>query len=78
MAYTKENYLDRIKEVNEIYSPFSMKGVPNETIYREHIKKRFKISRSTFYKYLKTPYDTELEEIRKKKSTGNNSRRSFT
>ena len=67
MAYTKENYLGRIKEINEIYSPFSMKGISNETIYREHIKKQFKISRSTFYKYLKTPYDIELEEIISKK-----------
>ena len=67
MAYSKENYLDRVREVNEIYSPISIKGVSNETIYREHIKKRFKISRSTFYKYLKTPYDIELEEIRSKK-----------
>jgi len=67
MAYTKENYLNRVKELNEIYSPLSMKGIPNETIYREHIRKRFSISRSTFYKYLKVPYDAELEEIRKER-----------
>lgn len=65
MAYTRENYLDRVKKVNETYRVFSVKGIPNETIYREYIKGQFNISRSTFYQYLTVPYAAELKKIRK-------------
>jgi len=75
MAYTKENYLNRVKGVNEIYLKFSVKGIPNETIFKEYIKKQFNISRSTFYEYLTVPYVVELEKITKKKE-GNGSLKS--
>jgi len=66
MAYRRENYLNRVKKVNEVYIPLARKGIPNETIFREHIQRQFDISRSTFYEYLTIPYTTELEKIRSK------------
>ncbi len=64
MAYRKENYLNRVKKVNEVYIPLAKKGIPNETIFKKHIQQQFDISRSTFYEYLTIPYETELAKIK--------------
>lgn len=67
MAYNRFNFLQRVKEVNEIYLEYSSKGVFNEYIYINYIKDRFHISRTTFYNYLSIPYGKELKQIQAQK-----------
>jgi len=43
----------RINKVNAIFDQYSRLGIPNATIYREHIEKEFDISIRTFYRWLK-------------------------
>lgn len=63
MAYTKKYYLNRVREVNEVYVEQSRHGLSNEYIYRNFIRYRFNISRSTFYNFLTIPYASELRKI---------------
>lgn len=63
MAYTRKNFLLRVKEVNEIYLEQSHRGLRNEYIYAHFIRNRFHISRTTFYQYLTIPYNAELKWI---------------
>lgn len=59
--YNKKYYLNRVRAVNEIYKKYNAKGYNNEWIFKNLIKDRFFISRSTFYLYLTIPYKKELE-----------------
>lgn len=63
MPYTRKYFLQRVKEVNEIYIEQSKRGLFNEHIYRHFIRNRFHISRTTFYQYLTIPYASELKKI---------------
>lgn len=63
MPYTRKYFLQRVKEVNEIYIEQSKRGLFNEYIYRHFIRNRFHISRTTFYQYLTIPYASELKKI---------------
>ncbi|GHV66949.1 hypothetical protein FACS1894199_11420 [Bacteroidia bacterium] len=63
MAYTKRFFLERVREINEIYSEYSQKGDPTDYIYRNHIRDRFHISRSAFYEYLSIPYKNMLKKM---------------
>ena len=67
MAYNRENFLKKVKEVNEIYIEHHNKGIFNEYIYKHFIAEQFHISRSTFYTYLTIPYKTQLKAIQEKK-----------
>lgn len=62
--YNKNNYLNRVKAVNEIYKQYTAKGYSNEWIFKNLIKDKFFISRSTFYTYLSIPYKRELERTK--------------
>lgn len=68
MAYNKNNYLLRVKEVNETYKEYALKGYFNEYIYANFIKDRFHISRTTFYNYLTIPYERQLKQIQKRET----------
>lgn len=68
MAYNKNNYLLRVKEVNETYNKYALKGYFNEYIYANFIKDRFHISRTTFYNYLTIPYKRQLKQIQKRET----------
>lgn len=63
MAYTRRYLLNRIKAVNEIYIREARRGVNNEYIYKNLIRDRFHISRSTFYAYLTVPFERQLREL---------------
>lgn len=60
------NYLNSVKEVNEIYLFYHLKGVCNEYIYKTYIQDKFYISRSTFYNYLAIPYKQLIEQAKTK------------
>lgn len=63
MGYTKKYFLQRVREVNEVYLEHNRRGVSNEYIYENYIKHRFHISRSTFYDYLTIPYVDEMRKM---------------
>ncbi|NDW10930.1 hypothetical protein [Dysgonomonas sp. 520] len=62
MAYNRYNFLLRVKEVNELYFKYDAMGVTAERIYTDHVYPQYKISRTTFFAYLKIPYYKELEQ----------------
>mgnify|MGYP003623264959 CR=1 FL=1 len=68
MAYNRYNFLLRVKEVNEEFFRYDSQGVTTEYIYEHYIYPKFKICRTTFFKYLKTPYYKELEQEERKKA----------
>ena len=68
MAYTRKYFLNRVREVNEVYLEHHKRGVFNEFIYKNYIKSRFHISRSTFYEYLTIPYAAQLKEVERKEA----------
>ncbi len=55
-----------IKEVNEVFLEYFKKGMFTENIFRNYIRDRFHISRSTFFEYLSTPYKSQLKELDEK------------
>jgi len=57
----KENFLKKVKEVNEIYLEHSRRGASPGYIYRCYIRDQFYISRRTFFRYLTIPYKRMLE-----------------
>lgn len=63
MAYSKRNFLKRVKKVNEVYLEHAKKGMFHRHIYDNFIKDAFNISRSTFYEYLAIPYKTLIRDL---------------
>lgn len=66
MAYTKRNRLLRIVDVQAIYRQHSKNfdGEADDTwIHNNLIFPKYRISRSSFYEYLKTPAAKMLKEM---------------
>lgn len=68
MAYIKKYFLNRVREVNEVYIEQHRRGLSNEYIYRNFVRDRFHISRSTFYDFLTIPYAAELRKIEQREA----------
>lgn len=64
MSYNKFNYYTRIIEIQNIVLEQQKKGVYNEWTYNNIIKKRFIISRSTFYNYLGINAKAEIKKLK--------------
>jgi hypothetical protein len=65
-GYNRYNLMLKVKEVNEIYLINHKKGETADYIFHNLIQPRFYISRTTFYRYLATPYKKELTELEQK------------
>jgi hypothetical protein len=52
MGYSKKNFLKKVKDVQDIYQEYHRRGYTNEYIYKELIRPKWLISRTTFYNYL--------------------------
>jgi hypothetical protein len=63
MAYTKKNKLMRILDVQEYFKKHYHQGMVIEYVYDKHIYPTFKISRTTFYKWLKIDAKNQLKEL---------------
>lgn len=64
MAYTRKYLLQRVKNVIDDYEEYAKKGwYSNEWIYKNVIRDKYYISRSTFYLYLNIDVEAELEDI---------------
>jgi len=67
MGYSKENYWEKGRQIQKITVEYKKRGYFNEWIYKELIRPKYLISRSTFYNYLAVnPY---LERIKREKRT---------
>jgi hypothetical protein len=74
MAYTRENFLNRVIEVQEAFESAKKHhardkyqgpgGYNKRRIYKREIKQRFHISYRTFDKYLKMDAQGQLTEIK--------------
>jgi hypothetical protein len=60
MAYNNRNFLERIIEIQNITLEYKAKGCTQEWIFRKLIRKNYKISRGTFYRYLAMPAKADL------------------
>lgn len=69
MSYNRRNILLRIIDVQAIYKSHSKNfdgGCTDKYIYEQIIFPNYKISRSCFYDYLKTPAARELKDLEEK------------
>lgn len=66
-GYNRYNLLQKIKDVCEIYCRYE-KNETADYIFRNYIYPKHFISRSTFYRFLATPYKKEIEEIEQKRA----------
>jgi hypothetical protein len=64
MGYTRENFLKRVADVQQTFKEHNRQGMVQEWIYENHIKDKFRIGRTTFYKWLSIPVQRELEKIK--------------
>lgn len=71
MAYNRKYYLLRVKEVCEVFKLYHAKGYTGSWIYRNHIKERFHISKSTLDRYLGIPYERDLKRIQENETECN-------
>lgn len=61
MAYNNSNFLRRIADIQNITLEYKEKGCTQEWIYRRLIKDTYRISRSTYYRYLATAAKMKLK-----------------
>ena len=66
MAYSRKNYLLKVKAVCELYEQMRKPDVPMARTYRNVIYPCFYISICTFHRYLNTNYKKELRELAEK------------
>ncbi len=62
MAYNNCNHLRKIIDIQNITLEYKGKGCSQEWIYLKLIKPNYKISRSTFYKYLARAAKSEMRK----------------
>ncbi len=70
MAYNRRNFLLRVIDIQEIYKKHSKNnegGYSDKYIYETMIYPVYKISRATFYDYLKIYAAKQLKEMDEKK-----------
>ncbi|WP_027470140.1 hypothetical protein [Saccharicrinis fermentans] len=63
MAYTRENLLRRMIDVQNKTLEHTQKGVTQEWVFRHVIKPHYHISRKTFYSYLGANAKRELKQL---------------
>ncbi len=64
MAYTRENLLLRMIDVQEVTLEHTQKGVTQEWVFNNVVRPRYRISRKTYYNYLATPAKRQLKHLR--------------
>jgi len=67
MAYTPENKLKRIQEVQEFFKAEYRPGMVMEYVFHQSVYPKFKISLRTFYSWLKVDVKTELKKLEDEK-----------
>ncbi len=66
MSYNRRNLLERIIDIQNIYKKHSKNfdgGCTDKHIFENIIKPIYRISRSCFYEYMRTPAEKELKQL---------------
>lgn len=63
VAYNRRNLLNKIIEIQNITLELKKLGVTQKRIFKDHIEKRYHISRSTYYEYLGTSAKLQLKKL---------------
>jgi len=68
MAYTSENFLLRVIEIQAIMLEYKKKGVSQTWVYFNVIRDRYHISQSTFNNYMCMRAKAKLTELKKNRT----------
>lgn len=71
MAYTKENFLTKVLEIQTIVLHYRKQELFFKEIFHKHIEKQYHISKRTFDTYLGINARKQLREMREKKQDTN-------
>jgi bifunctional N-acetylglucosamine-1-phosphate-uridyltransferase/glucosamine-1-phosphate-acetyltransferase GlmU-like protein len=71
MAYTKENFLNKVLEIQTIVLHHRKQELFFKEIFHLHIEKQYHISKRTFDSYIGINARKELRELKEKKSNTN-------
>lgn len=71
MAYTKENFLTKVLEIQTIVLHHRKQELFFKEIFHKHIEKQYHISKRTFDTYLGINARKQLREMREKKQDTN-------
>jgi len=66
MSYNRKNLLQRVVDIQNTYKKHSKHfdgGCSDKYIYEQIVFPIYRISRSTFYEYLKTPAAKQLKQL---------------
>ena len=74
MAYCRGFFLRRVLSAQLFVRKIQAehKGLPMTEIYRQHVKERYHISKSTFDRWMEIPAARELEKIEREDNKGIN------
>lgn len=67
MAYTKENFLTRVLEIQSIALHHRKQGLFFKEIFHKHVEKQYHICKRTFDSYMGINARKELRELHEKK-----------
>jgi hypothetical protein len=71
MAYTKENFLKRVLEIQTIVLHHRKQELFFKEIFHKHIENQYHICKRTFDSYMGINAKKELRELREKKQNKN-------
>lgn len=71
MAYTKENFLTKVLEIQTIVLHHRKQELFFKEIFHKHIEKQYHISKRTFDNYLGINARKQLRELQEKKQDNN-------
>jgi hypothetical protein len=63
VAYNRKNILTRIVDIQTVTLEHTRRGVSQEFVYNDIIYPRYRISKRTYYRYLKENAKKELKEL---------------
>lgn len=63
MAYNRINLLERIVDIQQITLEHTAKGVTQQWVYTNIIKPVYKLSKATYYNYLRQNAKAELKKL---------------
>ncbi|HEX8577131.1 MAG TPA: hypothetical protein VF677_12625 [Flavobacterium sp.] len=71
MAYTRENFLTKVLEIQTIVLHHRKQGLFFKEIFHKYIEKQYHISKRTFDSYLGINAKKELRELKERKENIN-------
>ena len=67
MSYSRIHYLQKVKQVCELYNENKIEDVPSAVTFRKFVFPVYPMHLQTFYKFLGINYERELKKLEQKK-----------